>query len=167
MALRNLHIRMNQEEYDFLRTLAEELHCSQAEVIRKALIYTDIKEIVNAYRQRQKDAFMQRYVTCGLDRHTAELLEQFRKDLNENTQQIRRIGTNLSSLIRDIRTGALSFQNGREKEAVMAYLQALQETYQQTMNQQGIMAEKAANLLNQTEFKVKINGDREYWSSSI
>lgn len=44
----------------------------------------------------------------------------------------------------------------------MAYLQALQETYQQTMNQQGIMAEKAANLLSQTEFKVKINGDREY-----
>ena len=49
----------------------------------------------------------------------------------------------------------------------MAYLQTLHETYQRTMEQQGVMAEKAANLLNQTEFKVKINGDREYWSSSI
>lgn len=162
MALKNLHIRMNQEEYDFLRTLAEELHCSQSEVIRKALFHTDIKEIVQAYRQRQKDAFMQRYITCGLDKHTAESLEHFRKDLNENTLQLRRIGTNLSSLIRDIRTGTLSFQNEQEKNIIITYFQRLQNSYQQAMEQQGIMSEKAARLLSQTTFKVKVKGDREY-----
>ena len=102
MALKNLHIRVSNEEYDFLCALAEELHCSQAAVIRKALFHSDMKAIVQVYRKRQGDAYLQRIVACGLDDSAAEKLEGLQKDMNENTLQIRRIGTNLSTLIRDI-----------------------------------------------------------------
>ena len=111
MALKNLHIRVSNEEYDFLCALAEELHCSQAAVIRKALFHSDMKAIVQVYRKRQGDAYLQRIVACGLDDSAAEKLEGLQKDMNENTLQIRRIGTNLSTLIRDIRNGKLQLQN--------------------------------------------------------
>ena len=81
MALKNLHIRVSNEEYDFLCALAEELHCSQAAVIRKALFHTDMKAIVQNYRQRQGDAYLQRIVACGLDDSAAEKLEGIRANL--------------------------------------------------------------------------------------
>ena len=161
MALKNLHIRVSNEEYDFLCALAEGLHCSQAAVIRKALFHTDMKAIVQNYRQRQGDAYLQRIVACGLDDSTAEKLEDLQKDMNENTLQIRRIGTNLSTLIRDIRNGKLQLQNDDEKEKILKFADVLMDTYNHTMAKQETMAEKAADLLEKTTFKVKVRGNRD------
>ena len=161
MALKNLHIRVSNEEYDFLCALAEELHCSQAAVIRKALFHTDMKAIVQNYRQRQGDAYLQRIVACGLDDSTAEKLEDLQKDMNENTLQVRRIGTNLSTLIRDIRNGKLQLQNDDEKEKILKFADVLMDTYNHTMAKQETMAEKAADLLEKTTFKVKVRGNRD------
>ncbi len=161
MTLKNLHIRVSNEEYDFLCALAEELHCSQAAVIRKALFHTDMKAIVQNYRQRQGDAYLQRIVACGLDDSTAEKLEDLQKDMNENTLQVRRIGTNLSTLIRDIRNGKLQLQNDDEKEKILKFADVLMDTYNHTMAKQETMAEKAADLLEKTTFKVKVRGNRD------
>ena len=161
MALKNLHIRVSNEEYDFLCALAEGLHCSQAAVIRKALFHTDMKAIVQNYRQRQGDAYLQRIVACGLDDSTAEKLEDLQKDMNENTLQVRRIGTNLSTLIRDIRNGKLQLQNDDEKEKILKFADVLMDTYNHTMAKQETMAEKAADLLEKTTFKVKVRGNRD------
>ena len=161
MALKNLHIRVSNEEYDFLCALAEGLHCSQAAVIRKALFHTDMKAIVQNYRQRQGDAYLQRIVACGLDDSAAEKLEGLQKDMNENTLQIRRIGTNLSTLIRDIRNGKLQLQNDEAKEKVLRFADVLMDTYNHTMAKQEAMAEKAADLLERTTFKVKVRGNRD------
>ena len=155
MTLKNLHIRVSNEEYDFLCALAEELHCSQAAVIRKALFHSDMKAIVQVYRKRQGDAYLQRIVACGLDDSTAE------KDMNENTLQIRRIGTNLSTLIRDIRAGKVQLQNDEEKETFLRFAEALTDTYNRTMSKQETMAEKAADLMDRTTFKVRIRGNRD------
>ena len=161
MTLKNLHIRVSNEEYDFLCALAEELHCSQAAVIRKALFHSDMKAIVQVYRKRQGDAYLQRVVACGLDESTAEKLEGLQKDMNENTLQIRRIGTNLSTLIRDIRNGKLQLQNDDEKEKILKFADVLMDTYNHTMAKQETMAEKAADLLEKTTFKVKVRGNRD------
>lgn len=161
MALKNLHIRVSNEEYDFLCALAEGLHCSQAAVIRKALFHTDMKAIVQNYRQRQGDAYLQRIVACGLDDSTAEKLEDLQKDMNENTLQVRRIGTNLSTLIRDIRNGKLQLQNDDEREKILKFADVLMDTYNHTMAKQETMAEKAADLLEKTTFKVKVRGNRD------
>ena len=161
MPLKNLHIRVSNEEYDFLCALAEELHCSQAEVIRKALFHSEMKAIVQAYRKRQGDAYLQRIVACGLDDGTAEKLNRLQKDMNENTLQIRRIGTNLSTLIRDIRAGKVQLQNDEEKETFLRFAEALTDTYNRTMSKQETMAEKAADLMDRTTFKVRIRGNRD------
>ena len=96
-----------------------------------------------------------------MDDSTAEKLEDLQKDMNENTLQIRRIGTNLSTLIRDIRNGKLQLQNDEAKEKVLRFADVLMDTYNHTMAKQEAMAEKAADLLERTTFKVKVRGNRD------
>lgn len=152
MALRNMHIRMSEEEYDFIRALAEGLSCSQAEVIRRAIYHSDMKPIVEAYRKRQGDLYLQRYVECGLDEDTKKQLEAFGQDLNENTQQIRRIGTNISALIRDVRNGKVILDSSKFVTEFVTILDANKKA----MEKQGALAEKVSEFMGSVKLKVRV-----------
>lgn len=155
MALRNMHIRMSEEQYDFLRALAEELNCSQAEVIRKAIFHSDMKTIVEAYRKRQGDLYLQRYVECGMDEETKNQLAAMGQELNQNTQQIRRIGTNISTLVRDIRNGRIVCGNSWERQRIETVFSQIMKEHESAMEKQGELAERMAVLMVKVRFKVR------------
>ena len=150
MPLRNMHIRVTNEEYDFLCALAKGLNCSQAEVIRKALFATDMKQIVNAYREQVEVDELGKYFECSVDDDTKKILENYIQIVNKNTGQIRRIGANISSLIRDIRNEKL---NG--KDEIYPYFLLLMEDNKSAMEKQGLLAEKMADMIGNMQFKVK------------
>ena len=150
MAMGNMHIRVTNEEYDFLCALAKGLKCSQAEVIRKALFDKEMKQIVSAYREQVEVDKLGKYFECGVDDDTKKLLENYIQIVNKNTGQIRRIGTNISSLIRDIRNGKL---NG--KDEIYPYFLLLMEDNKNAMEKQGILAQKMADTIGNMQFKVK------------
>lgn len=150
MPLRNMHIRVTNQEYDFICALAKGLNCSQAEVIRKALFATDMKQIVNAYREQVEVDELGKYFECSVDDDTKKLLENYIQIVNKNTGQIRRIGANISSLIRDIRNGKL---NG--KDEIYPYFLLLMKDNKSAMEKQGLLAEKMADTIGNLQFKVK------------
>ena len=150
MAMRNMHIRVTNEEYDFLCALAKGLKCSQAEVIRKAVFDKDMKQIVNAYRKQVDVEELGKYFECSVDDDTKKLLENYIQAVNKNTGQIRRIGANISSLIRDIRNGKL---NG--KDEIYPYFLLLMKDNKSAMEKQGILAQKMADTIGNMQFKVK------------
>lgn len=155
MALRNMHIRMSEEEYDFIRALAEGLNCSQAEIIRKAIFHSDMKAIVEAYRKRQGDLYLQRYVECGMDEDTKNQLEILGQELNQSTQQIRRIGTNISTMVRDIRNGKVKFASSQLRQQIGTELVTIMEANEKAMEKQGVLAEKMAGVIGNVKLKVK------------
>ena len=150
MPLRNMHIRVTNQEYDFICALAKGLNCSQAEVIRKALFATDMKQIVNAYREQVEVDELGKYFECSVDDDTKKLLENYIQIVNKNTGQIRIIGANISSLIRDIRNGKL---NG--KDEIYPYFLLLMKDNKSAMEKQGLLAEKMADTIGNLQFKVK------------
>lgn len=150
MAMRNMHIRVTNEEYDFLCALAKGLKCSQAEVIGKAVFDKEMKQIVSAYREQVEVDKLGKYFECGVDDDTKKLLENYIQIVNKNTGQIRRIGTNISSLIRDIRNGKL---NG--KDEIYPYFLLLMEDNKNAMEKQGLLAEKMADMIGNMQFKVQ------------
>ena len=150
MPLRNMHIRVTNQEYDFICALAKGLNCSQAEVIRKALFATDMKQIVNAYREQVEVDELGKYFECSVDDDTKKILENYIQIVNKNTGQIRRIGANISSLIRDIRNGKL---NG--KDEIYPYFLLLMKDNKSAMEKQGILAQKMADTIGNLQFKVQ------------
>ena len=148
--MRNMHIRVTNEEYDFICALAKGLDCSQAEVIRKALFATEMKQIVNAYREQVDVEELGKYFECSVDDDTKKLLENYIQAVNKNTGQIRRIGTNISSLIRDIRNGKLNC-----KDEIFPYFMLLMKDNKSAMEKQGLLAEKMADTIGNLQFKVK------------
>lgn len=150
MAMRNMHIRVTEEEYDFICALAKGLDCSQAEVIRKALFATDMKQIVSAYREQVDVEELGKYFECSVDDDTKKLLEKYIQTVNQSTGQIRKIGTNISSLIRDIRNGKI---NG--KDEIYPYFLLLMNDNKTAMEKQGILAQRMADTVGNLQFKVK------------
>lgn len=150
MAMRNMHIRVTNEEYDFICALAKGLDCSQAEVIRKALFATEMKQIVNAYREQVEVDELGKYFECSVDNDTKELLEEYIQTVNQSTGQIRKIGTNISSMIRDIRNGKI---NG--KDEIYPYFLLLMKDNKSAMEKQGLLAEKMTDTIGNLQFKVQ------------
>ena len=148
--MRNMHIRVTNEEYDFLCALAKGLNCSQAEVIRKAVFDKDMKQIVNAYREQVEVDELGKYFECSVDNNTKELLEEYIQTVNQNTYQIRKIGTNISSLIRDIRNGKIN-----SKDEIYPYFLLLMEDNKNAMEKQGLLAEKMTDTIGNLQFKVQ------------
>lgn len=150
MPLKNMHIRVTGEEYDFICALAKGLKCSQAEVIRKALFDKEMKQIVSAYREQVEVDELGKYFECSVDNDTKELLEEYIQTVNQSTGQIRKIGTNISSMIRDIRNGKI---NG--KDEIYPYFLLLMEDNKNAMNKQGMLAQRMADTIGNLQFKVK------------
>ena len=148
--MRNMHIRVTEEEYDFICALAKGLHCSQAEVIRKVVFDSDMKQIVSAYREQIDVDELGKYFECSVDTDTKSLLEKYVQTVNENTLQIRKIGTNISSMIRDIRNGKIN-----AKDELYPYFMLLMKDNKAAINKQGVLAEKMADTIGNLQFKVK------------
>ena len=163
MALKkDLHIRVTPEEYDFLHELSKELDMPLNKAARLALFEENMKEIVQRYRKRAGDSYLERYVTCGLDEESARKMEGLEKVLNENTQALRQIGANLSAFCRDIQKAWYTIPTDEGAEALQSAAEGFMDTYRRTMEAQAKLAEQAAQLLAQTHFRVQVHSRPQY-----
>lgn len=155
MRLHNLHIRVTAEERDYIAILAEHMNCSMSKLIRMLLFDTDMKKIVKDYQvQKQVNRFGS-FFHCNLDEKTLKYLESYATELNQNTQQIRRIGTNVSALIRDIRAGLMT-GNPTEKQRLDERLSYIMFDVNREMEKQGKLADALLDVLNGVDINVKM-----------
>ena len=155
MRLHNLHIRVTAEERDYIAILAEHMNCSMSKLIRMLLFDTDMKKIVKDYQvQKQLNRFGS-FFHCNLDEKTLQYLESYATELNQNTQQIRRIGTNVSALIRDIRAGLMT-GNPTEKQQLDERLSYIMFAVNREMEKQGKLADALLDVLDGADINVKI-----------
>lgn len=155
MRLHNLHIRVTAEERDYIAILAEHMNCSMSKLIRMLLFDTDMKKIIKDYQvQKQVNRFGS-FFHCNLDEKTLKYLESYATELNQNTQQIRRIGTNVSALIRDIRAGLMT-GNPTEKQRLDERLSYIMFAVNREMEKQGKLADALLDVLNGVDINVKM-----------
>ena len=155
MRLHNLHIRVTAEERDYIAILAEHMNCSMSKLIRMLLFDTDMKKIIKDYQvQKQVNRFGS-FFHCNLDEKTLKYLESYATELNQNTQQIRRIGTNVSALIRDIRAGLMT-GNPTEKQRLDERLSYIMFDVNREMEKQGKLADALLDVLNGVDINVKM-----------
>lgn len=155
MRLHNLHIRVTAEERDYIAILAEHMNCSMSKLIRMLLFDTDMKKIIKDYQvQKQVNRFGS-FFHCNLDEKTLKYLESYATELNQNTQQTRRIGTNVSALIRDIRAGLMT-GNPTEKQRLDERLSYIMFAVNREMEKQGKLADALLDVLNGVDINVKM-----------
>ena len=155
MRLHNLHIRVTAEERDYIAILAEHMNCSMSKLIRMLLFDTDMKKIVKDYQvQKQVNRFGS-FFHCNLDEKTLKYLESYATELNQNTQQIRRIGTNVSALIRDIRAGMMP-GTPSEKQMLDERLSYIMFAVNKEMEKQGKLADILLDILDGVDIDVKM-----------
>lgn len=155
MRLHNLHIRVTAEERDYIAILAEHMNCSMSKLIRMLLFDTDMKKIVKDYQvQKQVNRFGS-FFHCNLDEKTLKYLESYATELNQNTQQIRRIGTNVSALIRDIRAGMMP-GTPSEKQMLDERLSYIMFAVNKEMEKQGKLADILLDILDGVDINVKM-----------
>ena len=155
MRLHNLHIRVTAEERDYIAILAEHMNCSMSKLIRMLLFDTDMKKIVKDYQvQKQLNRFGS-FFHCNLDEKTLRYLDSYATELNQNTQQIRRIGTNVSALIRDIRTGMMT-GTPSEKQQLDERLSYIMFAVNKEMEKQGKLADTLLDILYGVDINVKV-----------
>ena len=92
---------------------------------------------------------------CDLDKNTIAYLENYATELNQNTQQIRRIGTNVSALIRDIRAGMMP-GTPSEKQMLDERLSYIMFAVNREMEKQGKLADALLDVLNGVDINVKM-----------
>lgn len=155
MRLHNLHIRVTAEERDYIAILAEHMNCSMSKLIRMLLFDTDMKKIIKDYQvQKQVNRFGS-FFHCNLDEKTLKYLESYATELNQNTQQIRRIGTNVSALIRDIRAGMMP-GTPSEKQMLDERLSYIMFAVNKEMEKQGKLADTLLDILDGVDINVKM-----------
>lgn len=155
MRLHNLHIRVTAEERDYIAILAEHMNCSMSKLIRMLLFDTDMKKIVKDYQMQKQVNRFGSFFHCNLDEKTLKYLESYATELNQNTQQIRRIGTNVSALIRDIRAGLMT-GNPTEKQRLDERLSYIMFAVNREMEKQGKLADALLDVLNGVDINVKM-----------
>lgn len=155
MRLHNLHIRVTAEERDYIAILAEHMNCSMSKLIRMLLFDTDMKKIVKDYQMQKQLNRFGSFFHCNLDEKTLKYLDSYATELNQNTQQIRRIGTNVSALIRDIRTGMMT-GTPSEKQQLDERLSYIMFAVNKEMEKQGKLADAFLDVLDGADINVKI-----------
>ena len=155
MRLHNLHIRVTAEERDYIAILAEHMNCSMSKLIRMLLFDTDMKKIVKDYQVQKEAQRFGSFFHCNLDEKTLKYLESYATELNQNTQQIRRIGTNVSALIRDIRAGLMT-GTPAEKQMIDERLSYIMFDVNKEIEKQGKLADAFLDVLNGVDINVKM-----------
>ena len=155
MRLHNLHIRVTAEERDYIAILAEHMNCSMSKLIRMLLFDTDMKKRVKDYQMQKQVNRYGSFFHCNLDEKTLKYLDSYATELNQNTQQIRRIGTNVSALIRDIRTGMMT-GTPSEKQQLDERLSYIMFAVNREMEKQGKLADALLDVLDGVDINVKM-----------
>lgn len=155
MRLHNLHIRVTAEERDYIAILAEHMNCSMSKLIRMLLFDTDMKKIVKDYQMQKQLNRFGSFFHCNLDEKTLRYLDSYATELNQNTQQIRRIGTNVSALIRDIRAGMMP-GTPSEKQMLDERLSYIMFAVNKEMEKQGKLADILLDILDGVDINVKM-----------
>lgn len=155
MRLHNLHIRVTAEERDYIAILAEHMNCSMSKLIRMLLFDTDMKKIVKDYQMQKQLNRFGSFFHCNLDEKTLRYLDSYATELNQNTQQIRRIGTNVSALIRDIRAGMMT-GTPTEKQQLDERLSYIMFAVNKEMEKQGKLADALLDVLDGADINVKM-----------
>lgn len=155
MRLHNLHIRVTAEERDYIAILAEHMNCSMSKLIRMLLFDTDMKKILKDYQMQKQLNRFGSFFHCNLDEKTLKYLDSYATELNQNTQQIRRIGTNVSALIRDIRTGMMT-GTPSEKQQLDERLSYIMFAVNKEMEKQGKLADTLLDILDGININVKM-----------
>ena len=119
------------------------------------LFDTDMKKIVKDYQVQKEAQRFGSFFHCNLDEKTLKYLESYATELNQNTQQIRRIGTNVSALIRDIRAGLMT-GNPTEKQQLDERLSYIMFAVNREMEKQGKLADALLDVLDGADINVKI-----------
>ena len=94
-------------------------------------------------------------VKTYVDEKTLRYLDSYATELNQNTQQIRRIGTNVSALIRDIRTGMMT-ETPSEKQQLDERLSYIMFAVNREMEKQGKLADALLDILDGVDINVKM-----------
>ena len=155
MRLHNLHIRVTAEERDYIAILAEHMNCSMSKLIRMLLFDTDMKKIVKDYQMQKQLNRFGSFFHCNLDEKTLRYLDSYATELNQNIQQIRRIGTNVSALIRDIRAGMMP-GTPSEKQMLDERLSYIMFAVNREMEKQGKLADALLDILDGVDINVKM-----------
>lgn len=155
MRLHNLHIRVTAEERDYIAILAEHMNCSMSKLIRMLLFDTDMKKIVKDYQMQKQLNRFGSFFHYNLDEKTLRYLDSYAAELNQNTQQIRRIGTNVSALIRDIRAGMMP-GTPSEKQMLDERLSYIMFAVNKEMEKQGKLADALLDVLDGADINVKM-----------
>ena len=114
-----------------------------------------MKKIIKDYQvQKQVNRFGS-FFHCNLDEKTLKYLESYATELNQNTQQIRRIGTNVSALIRDIRAGMMP-GTPSEKQMLDERLSYIMFAVNKEMEKQGKLADILLDILDGVDINVKM-----------
>ena len=119
------------------------------------LFDTDMKTIVKDYQVQKAAQRFGSFFHCNRDEKTLKYLESYATELNQNTQQIRRIGTNVSALIRDIRAGLMT-GNPTEKQQLDERLSYIMFAVNREMEKQGKLADSLLDVLDGADINVKI-----------
>lgn len=126
-----------------------------SKLIRMLLFDTDMKKIVKDYQVQKEAQRFASFIHCDLDKNTIAYLENYATELNQNTQQIRRIGTNVSALIRDIRAGLMT-GTPAEKQMLDERLSYIMFAVNKEMEKQGKLADAFLDVLDGADINVKI-----------
>ena len=131
------------------------MNCSMSKLIRMLLFDTDMKKIVKDYQVQKEAQRFASFIHCDLDKNTIAYLENYATELNQNTQQIRRIGTNVSALIRDIRAGLMT-GTPTEKQQLDERLSYIMFAVNKEMEKQGKLADALLDVLDGADINVKM-----------
>jgi len=114
-----------------------------------------MKKIVKDYQMQKQLNRFGSFFHCNLDKKTLRYLDSYATELNQNTQQIRRIGTNVSALIRDIRAGMMT-GTPTEKQQLDERLSYIMFAVNKEMEKQGKLADALLDVLDGADINVKM-----------
>ena len=117
--LHNVHTRIPEKEFQRISELCEKLGITQAQFFN-AVIHADGYESLLVYAKKiNRDP---RPCRLEISEEAVGEIKCLTGTLNTNTSQLRRIGTNLAALVRDIRSGTVP--GDRNTVALLEHMKA-------------------------------------------
>ena len=123
--LRNMHIRIREADYDAIVATCKAMDITIAEYFNSLLRSDGYDEMIRYAKIIDKEPRTVNLVVQNKD--DKEKLDRLVEALNNATQQTRKIGVNVSALIRDIRNGKVN------AHAAIPYLEKLGQLMEQQM----------------------------------
>lgn len=143
-----IHLRLDDTLYDFVNFLEDYLNTTKSGAIRQVLwMLMNDENIYDLFKREMKNRVSKDHFECNLAPESKQKLSAFVEIINQNTQQLRKIGTYLSTLIMDIERNNTFYSN-------IDHLESLSKKCESALNQHVLIAEVLFNLLNSLEIQV-------------